>query len=342
MERLLCGYLFLLLLASSLARGEDKPHFHFSYGGIKTHLALSTLVYHYGKLLEPPDIHFSTAGNETIVTDSVGMPESTPQDSRYNILEAARYLKDTFPQGRVTWFRDLRRTDLQVGLTISAKSSAMAVVFRGTETWFDWAVDLKISKKALPGDVDSVYVHEGFFWKLFSKGDDGQSVYDLILRAVREELKKHQYEYIYVTGHSLGGALATLCGYQLAKDLPDRQIWVVSFASPRVGNQAWKDAFHMTPNLEHVRVAVHGDPVTSGPLIRYKHVGDVIKLYEDKVLFFQKHEDSMTRFWWFNVKWNFEGAKRDHSLAQYWANLGNNWWSYHSRQVETCVVEGEL
>ena len=66
---------------------------------------------------------------------------------------------------------------------------------------------------------------------------------------------------IYLAGHSLGGAAATLVGARLISMgvLPD-QIEVITFGAPAVGNSAFAAQFAGILNL--TRVVISGDPVT--------------------------------------------------------------------------------
>ena len=82
---------------------------------------------------------------------------------------------------------------------------------------------------------------------------------------------------LYVTGHSLGGALATLFGYYACESphlLPMLSpITVVSVASPRVGNSAFARSFvqlESNGKLRHLRIANHKDPVTLNPHVSAK------------------------------------------------------------------------
>jgi len=80
---------------------------------------------------------------------------------------------------------------------------------------------------------------------------------------------------VIVTGHSLGGALATLCAYDVAQaGLP---VLLVTWASPRVGNPGFSASMDkVVPH--HVRIEVDGDVVPDVPKIGYKHAGHELLL----------------------------------------------------------------
>lgn len=50
-------------------------------------------------------------------------------------------------------------------------------------------------------------------------------------------LKKHPTASALVTGHSLGGALATLSVLEVAKIVNPSKVKYISFGAPRVGNE---------------------------------------------------------------------------------------------------------
>jgi predicted lipase len=53
---------------------------------------------------------------------------------------------------------------------------------------------------------------------------------------------------VYVTGHSLGGALATLCAYELCNRAPSKRahysVTMYTYGAPRVGNKTFADSFN--------------------------------------------------------------------------------------------------
>ncbi|HSU67742.1 MAG TPA: lipase family protein, partial [Tepidisphaeraceae bacterium] len=82
---------------------------------------------------------------------------------------------------------------------------------------------------------------------------------------------------VWVTGHSLGGAMATLAALRLATEGLDVR-GVYTFGSPRVGN----DEFYAKYSVPHYRLVNNNDVVPHVPLettlvglrlFTYKHVG---------------------------------------------------------------------
>jgi triacylglycerol lipase len=84
---------------------------------------------------------------------------------------------------------------------------------------------------------------------------------------------------VYLTGHSLGGALATLCSLDLwiTAGLSRRQIFVSTFGSPRVGNEAFRSVYNRVVPM-HWRLVVVSDMIAQLPKGRYRHVGKKVVL----------------------------------------------------------------
>lgn len=105
--------------------------------------------------------------------------------------------------------------------------SMMTLVFRGTEASFsnihetvkDVEADLRADLVSLD---DGEKIHHGF-----------QDAFTLIKDEVEKDLLAHQGVPLYITGHSLGGALAVVATRFLANDSHGA---CYTFGSPRVGN----------------------------------------------------------------------------------------------------------
>ncbi|MBP2632521.1 MAG: lipase class 3 [Firmicutes bacterium] len=150
------------------------------------------------------------------------------------------------------------------------------VAIVGTENHRDIKTDLKVDKIYFAGSTPKEFitnaakqdvpptepkVHRGFnqFVKaglsavLLSPKQTSISFTDL--------LQTDQSRKLLLTGHSLGGAAATLAGARLLSGgiSPD-QLEVITFGAPAVGNAAFANKF--SPNLHLTRIVNSGDMVT--------------------------------------------------------------------------------
>lgn len=161
------------------------------------------------------------------------------------------------------------------------------LVFRGTEPSqrADVLADLKVWKTPLAkhgypegwGEAHSGFV-EAF-----------ESVAPLIDKKLAE-LEGTGIK-LYITGHSLGGALATLAAARLLRDdAPKVELaGVYTFGSPRVGDAAFAKAFRSAAKkrgVRAVRVRNDNDLVTRIPglTLEYEHVGTLAFLQEGKLV----------------------------------------------------------
>ena len=90
----------------------------------------------------------------------------------------------------------------------------------------------------------------------------------------------HGYE-VLITGHSLGGAVATLCAYELAATHLKTPILLITFGSPRTVNSEFANVLARLPNLTCYRVANGYDVVPRVPpsYLDFQHVGRTVWLH---------------------------------------------------------------
>lgn len=148
-------------------------------------------------------------------------------------------------------------TDTQMAILTAGVGTT--IVFRGSESSEDWDINLgtNLGRTAFDENViqeeivaeeeqELVYpypdesssnakMHKGFTRAYFSVRD-----------RVHEYIRDHQIEQVTVTGHSLGGALATLCAVDIQYNFGNRipKIDVYTYGAPKVGNDGFRDSFN--------------------------------------------------------------------------------------------------
>ena len=121
---------------------------------------------------------------------------------------------------------------------IIENDESVIIVFRGTKSDLDWLADLKIDQDLFPYVMNGGSVHSGFL-SIY------QSCREMLLAIVKEKALSKK---IFITGHSLGGSLATLLGYEIAmKGICNPNVY--SFGSPKVGNIKFKENYD--ENVRH-------------------------------------------------------------------------------------------
>lgn len=136
---------------------------------------------------------------------------------------------------------------------LKGKDGTHILSFRGTEVSqkSDILADLKAGKNL---EACGGKVHVGF------KGEINK-VWPAIQKAIAD------IDSLYVTGHSLGAAMATIA----ASRVQSKVVALVTFGSPRVGNQEFIDSLKVV----HYRVQNNCDDVTKVPfrLSGFRHHG---------------------------------------------------------------------
>jgi triacylglycerol lipase len=143
------------------------------------------------------------------------------------------------------------------------------MAFRGTEPRRIEDLTTDGDCKLVPGPFGNDRAHSGF-----TKGLD--LVWDEMLMALEQLRNSNQT--VWISGHSLGGGLATLAAARLAKAgaIPVQGLY--TFGCPRVGDGAFKEAFDARLVRRAFRFVNHSDIVPRVPMrsMNYKHVGTVM------------------------------------------------------------------
>ena len=161
-------------------------------------------------------------------------------------------------------------TDLRAVITWD--DDHIVVAIRGTVDLRNWILNLDVLLAGL-ANGGRAKVHAGFL-----RGSTAilPGIVDALLPAGGD---KSSLPPIDVTGHSLGGSVGTLIAYAL-HDQGFKVRDIYTFASPRVGNAAWRDLYNAELGARTFRVVAAGDlvPLLPGLLDGYRHVGQEIYL----------------------------------------------------------------
>ncbi|MCE7733532.1 MAG: lipase family protein [Candidatus Heimdallarchaeota archaeon] len=169
----------------------------------------------------------------------------------------------------VSYF-DIAKTHTQ--LYIFKNKSTLYIVFRGTESIRDVMYDFMFIKKNFPDNATSFFrpkVHHGFLYTF-------QSVEKMLFDKIKDLIAENQYK-IYVTGHSLGAALAVLCAFELKNKLNINST-MYNFGCPRIGNRSFVKLYNKKVP-DSFRIVNNDDSITNLPKLGYKHVKTLIYIY---------------------------------------------------------------
>lgn len=157
--------------------------------------------------------------------------------------------------------------DMDVGTSgyVVIGDDLIVIVFRGTEDELDWKTNVQARFVALQGGTR---VHTGFFQAYWPIRD---RMFEAVVPAIKAKPRP-----VYITGHSLGGALALMATAELANhddaDVRDRIAACYTFGCPRAGDASF-DLYVKVP-LYRITNGVDIVPEVPPAVLGYRHVGD--------------------------------------------------------------------
>ncbi len=210
------------------------------------------------------------------------------------------------------------------GRLVPGCSLCIIVAFRGTASLRNFIEDAECWKVR----VAAGSVHSGFYRCLL--GIEAELTRRILALGAGTSSSPLQARPIFVTGHSLGGAIAALFASRWTNpSYPIAQ--TCTFGQPRVGDKPWADHFTALHGSKTFRVINEDDliPRLPGVLAGFRHAGQEV--------FFPAFSSSSSSFW-LNPPWHrklFSDARalwrayrthtdvllRDHHIASYLERL---------------------
>ncbi|WP_096152841.1 MULTISPECIES: lipase family protein [Bacillus] len=159
---------------------------------------------------------------------------------------------------------------------ILESDDAIIIAFRGTSTDLDWVSDAEIYQHPFQHCKSKPFVHSGFL-----------SVYESARDEILETLKSLPKEKaLFITGHSLGGALAVLNAFDIGSNQLHDHFYMYNYGAPRVGDEQFVEEYKKVcpASIRYVNLldAVPFLPTTKlyGPISKktwyYRHVPKAI------------------------------------------------------------------
>ena len=155
--------------------------------------------------------------------------------------------------------------ETEVAMFTNVKQRLVVFGFRGTDNGEDWGknLDVRIVKETI--GTDSFTIHKGFLDR-----------YKFISKWFENKYSQVPSDYIILlTGHSLGGAEATIAAVYASSKLNRKPDGVVTYGSPKVGTREFKHYYqHKVGCGRTIRMTVRFDPAPSFPvhILWYTHV----------------------------------------------------------------------
>ena len=174
-----------------------------------------------------------------------------------SLIEHAEYCKTIYDSGG-------DQKD-EVAFEVKQENGITIIIIRGTANVSNVQSDIDV--RLVKDERLGIYLHKGF--RDASLGI--MEIIDTAREGSRTVVSSNQLKYplehtVYVTGHSLGGAVAQIIGMWLHKRSHNVQIF--SFGSPKVSSQILSDG-----QPTHWRVVRLSDPIPFTPMWPYFHTG---------------------------------------------------------------------
>jgi predicted lipase len=217
----------------------------------------------------------SFRGHEAEVEDTVEIevPTTAQNNSSDPLEQQASDAQNQIGQTVKEAIKVRQLTPVYLGFVLSSKTRNI-IVFRGTQRNTEWLYNFYARQKDYYNPVDNKVlgkVHRGFV-------DNYKSIIDPIPRDVAKKLDPSVP--CYITGHSLGSALAVLASIDLALNIPTlkSQIQLYTYAGARVGDPTFA-RIHTQYVPNHYRIVNLADVIPMLPPIQspggtYVHSGE--------------------------------------------------------------------
>ncbi|WP_254229672.1 lipase family protein [Wolbachia pipientis] len=202
---------------------------------------------------------------------------------------------------------------------IFIKDNEVDIAYHGTRDLNDVKEDLRASLTKLPFLSGDNYVHSGFY-SLFKRS--WPSVHKILQGHANDKGLAIKDLKINVTGHSMGGALASITALCLNKTEGAEDVHVATFGSPRVFYNGAAEVYNECLGHNTIRVACQSDPVPCLPHgnagMHYKHVGKPLKLETGKTLeYLELHYHKIDTYYNLIEKIEQEKFKSDSEASKY-------------------------
>ncbi|MEK0180239.1 lipase family protein [Microcoleus anatoxicus] len=261
----------LLIQCSKLAtqqylKGKIDPSYN---GDIKSLPAYTAQFKDYTQVSALKGVEASIS--EQVEVDIPQSPTSSNSDTDPigdNVDHAQKAIKNTAKEV----VKIKKKIPVYFGFFLSSKKHNI-IVFRGTQRTIEWILNINAVYATNDRKVASpLYgaIHPGF-----------STIYSNISVQTLEAAKKLNPSVpCYISGHSLGAAIATLAAIDIAVNIPrlQKQVQLYTYASPRVGDRVFaREHNRVVPNS--YRVVNLADAITLVPFTvffktEYVHVGE--------------------------------------------------------------------
>ena len=150
------------------------------------------------------------------------------------------------------------------------ETHSIFIAFRGSSNIQNWIDNIQVNQIS-PYNDTTIRVEKGFY-KAYNQ------IKPELLDNLADLTTKYKTRDIFITGHSLGGSMATLMAYDiLTLYLHYHVKYLITFGSPRTGNPPFAESFNSYHPISY-RVTHANDIVPHVPeeVLHYRHISNEI------------------------------------------------------------------
>jgi predicted lipase len=216
-------------------------------------------------LRKPKITHADPDFDRVLALDMANLADQAYKDNNTIEFRNTEYSKISFYDEQTDTQSYLSKVSINIQ---GQQKDALVLGFRGTE---DKIKDKLTDAKLLSSGYTYRKGIKGYFLRLLlpTRVHTGfLKAYRSIRDEIHDELRINDrfmnFDLILITGHSLGGSLATLAALDISHQYPDAELIMYNFGSPRVGNSRF--AYHFDKRIiNYWRVVHQGDVITQSP-----------------------------------------------------------------------------
>jgi hypothetical protein len=163
--------------------------------------------------------------------------------------------------------------EVSIGLICQADQTGdVLIAIRGTEGILEWIHDAEFGQVPCPFLAGAGQTEDGFTTMYESLRTGAESDSPRVVNALAKLPFPHPVSSVTICGHSLGGALATLLGLDVAANTVFNEPAVYSYGSPRIGDSLFASTYNQVVKNSY-RIANRLDIVPAlPPPADYEHV----------------------------------------------------------------------
>ncbi len=243
--------------------GKINPSFNGSLKSLPAYTSGLDSYTQIASLKALEDVRSSISVEVDVPATTIDSPTDTADPVENNLDNAQGEIANTVKQT----VKIKQLIPVYYGFVLSSKT-ANIIIFRGTQRTTEWIGDILLFQRDYKGLANSK-IHSGF-----------ADIYQKLAQQTRQIASQLNPRVpCYISGHSLGSALATLAALDLALNIPKLkdQIRLYTYAGPRIGNPKFAQIHsQMIPNSYRISNLADLVPLSPPTVFRkdtYVHVG---------------------------------------------------------------------